>query len=302
LLGEPARIPSRASAGRPRINIDEQKKEALVKELAGKTVLVTGAASGIGRETALAFAREGCTLLLNDINEDGLDAATAELKALQTDCRTYLADVSNAEAVKLMADRVTEDFGALDILVNVAGVCVVADTVDTPLEDWEWIMGVNLWGPIHTVHFFLPSMISRKAGHIVNVSSAAGLIPFSLITAYTTTKHGLVGFGEALAQEMREHKINVTTVCPGVTNTPIIGHMRFHGYSAQKFEKFNQTVINRSLSPARLAEMIVEGVRRNRPMVMPVSARILYVVKRISPRLVNYIIARGRPLNQRLYR
>lgn len=273
-----------------------------MRELKGKTVLVTGAASGIGKETALAFAREGCTLLLADINETGLEEVAESLRAMGTPCKTYPVDVASAQQVEGLADRVLEEFGAVDVLANVAGVCAVADTVDTPLETWEWIMGVNLWGPIHTIHFFLPSMIQRKSGHIVNVASAAGLIGFGFLGAYVTTKFGLVGLGEALGQEVRQRNVKVTTVCPGLTNTPILGHMRFHGYSGEKVSRYTGSMLARSLSPARLAEMTVEGVKRGRPIVAPMSVRVLYLLKRISPRLVNFLLASGKPLIARLYR
>lgn len=256
-----------------------------MKELVGKTVLVTGAASGIGRETALAFAREGAVLLLADIDSPGLDEVSRTLACMGAVSRKFVMDVADVNEVERVASLVRGEFGALDVLVNNAGVFVWADFADTTLEDWEWLLGVNLWGPINTLKAFLPGMIEKKSGHVVNVASAGGLVTLPALSAYCTSKFAVVGLTEALGQEVREHGIAVTTICPGSTKTPIIKNIRVRGLDREKLEKKVFPLANRY--PAeKAAARIVEAVKRERPFVlMTATMRMLYLVKRISPAL-----------------
>jgi len=264
-------------------------------ELAGRTVLVTGAASGIGRETALAFAHRGCELVLVDIDEDGLGELAGPLEAMGTRCRVFRVDVSDIEQVREMASQVNSDSGGVDVLVNVAGVCVLADIVDTPVEDWEWLLGVNLWGVINTVHCFLPSMIQRRRGHIVNIASGAGLFALAGIGAYSTSKFAVVGFSEALRQEVTEHGVAVTVVCPGGTSTPIIGHMRVHGFSPEKTLHRAGFAVKRSMPPENLARKIVSAVERKRFLVVTTFfVYFHYYLKRLSPALFRLTTRLGR--------
>jgi len=265
-----------------------------MKELEGKKVLVTGAAGGIGREAALAFAREGSTLLLSDIDASGLEELAGELRGMGVECRTYTIDVTEWEQVEEMAEQVKNEFCGLDVLLNVAGVFVWADFVDTSLEDWEWILGVNLWGPIHTIKAFLPGMMERNGGHIVNVASAGGLYAQFSVGAYCASKFALVGLGEALIQELREHNISVTTVCPGSTRTPIFEHIRVSGLNRDKLRRvFN--IMNR-MPAGKTAAMIVKAVKRDRALVVTtLLGRMLYYMKKISPALVR---VQARPLRK----
>jgi NAD(P)-dependent dehydrogenase (short-subunit alcohol dehydrogenase family) len=265
-----------------------------MKELRGKKILVTGAASGIGRETALAFAREGSILLLSDIDADGLEELAGELSELSTECRTYSADVTKWDQVKEMADQVMKEFGGLDVLLNVAGVFIWADFMDTSLEDWEWMLGVNLWGPIHTMKAFLPGMMERNGGHIVNVASVGGLYAQFSVGAYCASKFALVGLGEALIQEVREHGIKVTTFCPGSTKTPIFDHIRVSGLDRDKLRKvFN--IMNR-MPANKTADMIIRAVKRDRSLVVTtLIGHLLYYMKKISPALIR---AQVRPVRK----
>ena len=266
-----------------------------MESLVGRTVLVTGAASGIGKETAWAFARRGCNLLLADINRAGLEEVAGSLEAMGARCGVHEVDISSFEQVQGMAGEVIGEFGGIDVLVNVAGVAVVADIVDTPIEDWRWILGVNLWGVINTIHCFLPSMIKRGRGHIVNISSGAGLFALAALGAYSTTKFAVVGLSEALQQEVREHGIGVTVVCPGGTSTPILGHMRIHGYSQEKMERRAGLAVERSMSPEKLADRIVRAVERKRFLVTStLLVRFHYYLKRLSPALFRLTTRAGR--------
>lgn len=271
--------------------------------LEGKLAVVTGAASGIGRELALALASEKCDLVLVDIDAGGLEETCSRVQAMGRDCRTFITDVSRYQDVKVMADRVIADFGGIDILANVAGVCVFADVVDTPIEDWERLMGVNLWGPVHTIHCFLPSMIERRRGHILNVSSGGGLFGLIGLGAYCTTKFGLVGLSEVLEQELRNQGVGVTVVCPGGVNTEILDNIRFYGYSRERLVRFVRSVIKHGMSGEQLAELTVRAVKRNTFLVAPsVFVRFHYYVKRISPYLFRQVVRPGRKLLRTFFR
>ncbi len=187
-----------------------------VRNLDGRTVLVTGAASGIGRATALACGRRGASLVLCDVNEAGLADTASQLRALGRAVLTRRVDVSKEGEMREFADVVHGEREAVDLLINNAGVGLGAGFLDTSLEDWEWILGINLRGVILGCHFFIPKMVARgRGGHVVNVSSMAALAPSETLSAYSTTKCAVLGLSEALADELGRHGIGVTAVCPG---------------------------------------------------------------------------------------
>jgi len=269
-----------------------------LKELQGKKVLITGAASGIGRETALAFARERSVVLLADIDATGLDDVARLIRGLGAQCAVYVTDVSNSEQVDGMARSIAAEFGGLDVLVNNAGVFIWADFMDTTLEDWRWIMGVNLWGPIFTIGAFLPGMIERRSGHIVNIASGGGLVTLPALAAYSTTKFAVVGLGEALQHEVRDKNVVVTTICPGSTKTPIIEHIRVRGLNREKLAKVIYPKSNRY--PAdKTALIIVEAVKHDRRLVVTTPGmKLMVYIKRLSPPLYRTLV---RPFTRLFY-
>jgi len=269
-----------------------------LKELRGKTVLVTGAASGIGRETALAFASEGARLLLADINEGELEETMARLRGLGVDCWAHVVDVSSREQVDRLAAQVASESGGLDVLVNNAGVFVWADFLDTTLEDWEWMAGVNLWGPVYTMRAFLPGMIARGRGHIVNIASGGGLVTLPCLSAYSATKFALVGLSETLQHEVRKHNIVVTTICPGSTKTPIIKNIRVRGLDREKLENVVFPIVNR-YPASKTAAIIVDAVKRDRRLVViTAQMKAMVYIKRISPALYRALV---RPFTRLFY-
>ena len=265
-----------------------------VTTLTGKTALVTGAASGIGRETALAFARRGADLFLCDIDETGL--AETERRALELGrevlCRRV--DVASPEEMGAFAGAVHERAQAVDILVNNAGVGIAGGFLHTSLEDWEWILGINLKGVIHGCHFFAPAMVKRGGGgHIVNVSSMAGYLASETLAAYTTTKFGVLGLSEALRDELARHGIGVTAVCPGIINTPITDNVRMRGPVMDRPDARPELIEiyqRRNYGPDRVASNILKAIARNRA-VAPISAeaRVAYYLTRFAPGLVRWI-------------
>lgn len=254
----------------------------------GKRVLVTGAASGIGRETALAFARQGADLVICDVDEKRLDATASGARALGRRVFARRVDVSKREEMRAFAEEVHADGGALDVLVNNAGVALGGGFLETSLEDWDWILSINLLGVIHGCHFFLPPMVKRKRGHVVNVSSVAGYFAPALLGAYCTTKFGVFGMSEALRAELAVHGIGVTTICPGVIDTPIVGAARRRGkmVAPELQARVAELYKKRGYGPERVAAVILDAVARKRAVV-PVTAEawFLYAAKRIAPGL-----------------
>ena len=264
-----------------------------IRSLRGRTALVTGGASGIGRATALALARRGASLVVCDVNADGLAAVAAELRGLGADVLAQRVDVSRAEEMEAFAAAVHGRVEAVDVLVNNAGVGLGAGTLHTTLEDWRWIVGINLFGVIHGCHFFVPAMVRRHAGgHVVNVSSAAGYVATEALAAYSTTKFGVFGLSEALRQELAPHGIGVTTVCPGIINTPITESSPLRGPEATPEARayMVEAYRRRNYPPERVAENILKAVQRNRA-VAPISpeAWVMYGLKRLSPGLVAWL-------------
>ncbi len=265
--------------------------------LNGKTVLVTGAGSGIGRETALLAARRGADLVICDVNEGALVEVRAQAADLGRNVLARRVDVSNREEMRSLAEAVHADGGAVDLLVNNAGVGLVGGLLDTELEDWDWIVGINLMGVVNGCHFFLPKMIERgMGGHVANVSSMAGFHASPALVAYTTTKFAVLGLSEALREELRPHGIGVTAICPGIINTPITTNARARGAAADPKVRERAVAFykRRNYGPDRVAENILKAVQRNRT-VAPVApeAWLSYAIKRISPRLAGWVARRA---------
>jgi NAD(P)-dependent dehydrogenase (short-subunit alcohol dehydrogenase family) len=259
----------------------------------GKTALITGAASGIGRETALAFARAGADLVLCDVEQAGLAETEARARALGRQVLARRVDVASKDEMAAFAAEVHAAHEAVDVLVNNAGVGLSGGFLDTTLEDWEWILSINLWGVIHGCHFFIPPMVARRrGGQVVNLSSTAGFVGNEALAAYCTTKFGVFGLSESLREELGPHGISVATICPGIINTPITKSSRLRGkWSAPGVQdRIVDGFAKRNYGPEKVAEAILAAAASG-ATVVPVSpeAWTLYVMKRIAPRLTAFV-------------
>ncbi|HRE88397.1 MAG TPA: SDR family NAD(P)-dependent oxidoreductase [Myxococcota bacterium] len=266
--------------------------------LDGAHVLITGAASGIGKATAEAFARRGAKLIVTDIDEAGLDALRASLGANILISKNL--DVADRQAMRAFADEVHAQIPALDVLVNNAGVAVHGGLLDTRLEDWDWLMGINLFGVIHGCHFFGPNMVRAGRGSIVNVSSTYGFIAGSRVLAYVTSKFGVFGLSEALRVELADKGLHVATICPGLIRTNIIDRARFDSETDRKDVAglFNR----RGAPPKAVAEAIVDAVLHKKDVV-PVApeAHFFYAISRLAPGLARKVVTLlDRPSVQRV--
>jgi NAD(P)-dependent dehydrogenase (short-subunit alcohol dehydrogenase family) len=264
--------------------------------LQGRTVLVTGAGSGIGQATALLAARRGADLAICDVDDTGLAATEASARGLGRGVVAGHVDVADREQMREFADTVHDEMGVVDLLVNNAGVGLGAGLLDTELEDWDWIVPINLMGVVHGCHFFVPRMVERgTGGHVANVSSAAGFYASPSLVAYTTTKFAVLGLSQALREELQPHGIGVTAICPGIINTPITTSARMRGTAAdpQVRERVIAMYRRRNYGPDRVARNILKAVERNRS-VAPISpeAWLAYAMTRVSPRLAGWTARR----------
>ncbi|MBF7729100.1 SDR family NAD(P)-dependent oxidoreductase [Pseudomonas sp. N040] len=192
--------------------------------LNGKTVLVTGAASGIGLECAKAYARQGARIVLTDINAAALEIARAEISALGVPCLALLCNVGDSASISACAAAVSQEWGALDVLVNNAGIFYLGGFMETDAAIWQRMFQINVLGVVEMTRAFLPAMRAASgARRIVNIASLGGFLPAPNISAYAMSKHAVVGLSEALAMELTGSNVGVTVVCPGVINTPLLG-------------------------------------------------------------------------------
>jgi NAD(P)-dependent dehydrogenase (short-subunit alcohol dehydrogenase family) len=261
-----------------------------IRNLTGKSVVVTGAGSGIGRATALAVASRGARVFTCDMNAAGMDETESMVKGGGSIALKAVVDVSKAGEMQAFADAVHRETEAVDLLVNNAGVALGARFQDTSLDDWRWIVDINLMGVVHGCHVFVPRMVSRgRGGHVVNIASMAGYVPAVATTAYCVTKAGVVSLSECLRIELAESGIGVTAICPGVIDTPIVRAGRRRGLVATEaaMEEMVRLFKWRGYLPERVAENILRAVQSDRA-VAPVTpeAWALYFMKRTAPGLL----------------
>jgi len=236
-----------------------------VRELAGRTAVVTGAGSGIGRALARALAAEGCRLALVDVDADGLEETRRLLPgAIVT---THVADVSDRARMAALPAEVEAAHGAVHLLFNNAGITINAPFADHSIEDLERLIGVNLWGVVHGCHYFLPALLRAGEGHIVNTSSMAAFMGLPNQAAYSLTKAGVRALSESLRVELAGSNIGVTSVHPGAIRTNILRAAARHGGDPEETARLEALVQRFGLAPEALAAKVVRAVKRNRMRV-----------------------------------
>lgn len=287
--GPAARALLRAQVGRPR------------KPFGDNLVVVTGAASGIGRATALAFAADGAEVVLSDIDEAGLAQAVHAITAAGGVAHGFVVDVADAAAVERFAEQVCVEHGTPDIVVNNAGIGVAGAFYDTPAEQFDRVLEVNLGGVVNGCRSFGRRLVERgDGGHIVNVASMAAYSPLSSLNAYCTSKAAVYMFSDCLRAELDAAGVGLTTICPGIVNTNIVSTTGFHapqapsGAVAGRRAQLEKMFAARRYGPEKVAAAILSSVRANKA-VRPVTpeAYLLYGTSRLAPQALRST-ARGK--------
>jgi NAD(P)-dependent dehydrogenase (short-subunit alcohol dehydrogenase family) len=233
----------------------------------GKVAVVTGGGSGIGRALTLALAREGARVVLADVDEAAMAAVATEARTHGVDALGVRTDVSDLGQVQALAERAWQAFGAVHVLCNNAGVAAWGGLERATHRDWQWVLGVNLWGVIHGIEAFVPRMIAAgEGGHIVNTASMAGLIASQGLGVYNTSKYAVVGLSETLAKDLKPYRIGVSVLCPMGVETRIRDSERNRPPALRNEREPAAAavdLIGRSLAPDVVADMVLDAVHRN---------------------------------------
>src|SRR5436190_18589010 len=246
----------------------------------GKAAVVTGAASGIGLALADRFATSGMHVVLADVDEEGLATAAEQIGARGVNTLTARTDVSDEASVNALAAAALDRFGAVHVVCNNAGVVSNADAWFGPLAAWSWVLGVNLWGVIHGVRAFLPTLVAQGEGHIVNTASIAGLLP-GFGPSYDASKHAVVALTEDLYLNLQQVglPIGVSVLCPGWVRTRImdadrnwpdrLGDAPPPGMGTEIVEPHVRRAVDEGTPPAMVADLVADAVQANRFWVFP---------------------------------
>ncbi len=265
-----------------------------MKDLKDKIAVVTGAAQGIGRETAILLARKGCDLAVCDLDMDGLNETARIVRGLGRKALVQRVDTADRAAVYAFAEAVAAGFGKAHILVNNAGVALTSAIREMDYEDFEWLMNINFWGMVYGTKAFLPMLEAQDEAHIVNISSVFGLWAIPTQSAYNCSKFAIRGFTEALGMELSATNIRVTSVHPGGIRTNIAKNSRFKSCEAPVADKREAVEIFDKLartSAEQAAAAIVRGIRKNkRRVLIGMDARAMDVIQRLFPVLYQRII------------
>ena len=256
-------------------------------KLAGEVAVITGGASGIGRATALAFARRGADIVLADIHEQRLAAVSDEVRALGRRVLPVVCDVSRDHDVARMAEQAEDTLGPVGIVMNNAGVVLRGALEEISMADWDWCFQINMFGVIRGIQAFLPRMIARHHGYIVNTGSVAGLVALTGEGApYVASKFAVVGLTEALALYCRPFAIGVSLLCPGGVATNLAETGRSIGMTPERQiaeTRMAQSVQSgRELQPEEVGELVANAVQDETFLILPDAIHAALVRRRAA--------------------
>lgn len=264
-----------------------------MKSFKDKVAVVTGGGSGIGRALALALAEQGCHLALADISSENLKESQQLAERLGVNCSVHCVDVGNAEAMSAFAEEVVDSHGQVNLLFNNAGITLQKTFANHSLEDWQRILGVNVWGVIHGCKYFLPHLLKTGEAHIVNLSSMAGFMGLPNQSSYCATKSAVQGLSESLWAELAGQGVGVTSVHPGAIRTNIIQSTLAESDNPKVAQKNLEMVARMGMPPEKAAQIILRAVKKRQLRVrVGKDAVLLDWLKRMMPSLIHWPIGK----------
>jgi len=272
--------------------------QRLLTQIMAPTVLITGASQGIGKATALLFARKGYDLVLAARRTEPLAAVEQEVQTLGRTALSVPTDVRDADQVKTLVDKAQERYGAIDVLINNAGIYISGPVEEFSLEDWHQAIDLNLWGYIHTIHALLPHFLERGSGTIVNLSSIGGKVPVPYLVPYSTSKFAVTGLTEALHSELKPKGIHVCGIYPSLIKSSFMERAIFRGKDEQDAQARRQQldqVISTPVveKPEDVAKAIWDGVKNQRTEVLVGSANVSKAAYNLFPGAMQWIFRQG---------
>ena len=261
-----------------------------MKDFRGKTAVITGAGSGMGRYLAVLLARAGANVAICDINEETLNGTAAMVRQYNVALSSHVVDMGDMERIEALPDEVVAQHGSVDLVFNNAGVTMGSSFAAMSEEDWDWVMNINLNGVVKASRVFLPLLKDRPEAAIINTSSIFGMIAVAGQSVYHATKFGVRGFTESLAKEFKGTPVQVHCVHPGHIGTNIVANSRFNEEDDSKFlrqdnvDEMADMFRSGGMHPSRAAQIILDGVTRNkRRIFVGLDARLMDLAQRITP-------------------
>ncbi len=263
----------------------------MVERFPQKRLMVTGAGSGLGLAMARHFAAEGWRVAVTDLDADRASAALAEVRSAGGQGFAAACDVRSETQLRDVSERLLNEWSGVDVVINNAGVATVGKVGEAPLEDWDWVLDINLMGVVRGCHVFAPLLARQGSGHIVNIASLAGIVQAPAMASYNVSKIGVIGLSETLRGELRPHGVGVSVVCPSFVRTRLTETLRTPD---PRLRSLAEKLVNEADSTAgQVAVKVYRGVMKKTFLILPqADVRWLYRLKRLSPGLFYRLLDR----------